>query len=171
LARIALRHGEDGIPTLAEVLAIVDGRVPLLIEIKDQDGQMGPAMGRLEEATARALAGYAGPVALMSFNPHAVARMADLAPGIPRGLTTSAYDPADWAPVAPEVCDRLRDIPDYDRTGACFISHEARDLGRPRVAALKAQGAAVLCWTIRSPEAEAEARKIAQNVTFEGYAA
>jgi hypothetical protein len=39
------------------------------------------------------------------------------------------------------------------------------------VAALKAQGADVLCWTIRSREAEAEARKIAQNITFENYPA
>jgi hypothetical protein len=37
------------------------------------------------------------------------------------------------------------------------------------VAELKAQGANILCWTIRSPEAEAEARRIADNVTFEGY--
>ena len=36
-----------GIPTLAEVLALVDGRVPLLIEVKDQDGQMGPNIGPL----------------------------------------------------------------------------------------------------------------------------
>jgi glycerophosphoryl diester phosphodiesterase len=171
LSRIGLKHGDEGIPSLAEVLEIVGGRVPLLIEIKDQDGQMGERIGPLEEATARVLAGYDGPVAVMSFNPHSVAAMARLLPEIPRGLTTSAWDPAEWAPVAPAVCDRLRDIPDYARTGSCFISHEAKDLARPRVAELKAQGAAVLCWTIRSPEAEAEARRIAQNVTFEGYAA
>jgi glycerophosphoryl diester phosphodiesterase len=171
LGRIVLRDGDEGIPTLAEVLEIVGGRVALLIEIKDQDGQMGEGVGSLEAATARVLAGYAGPVAVMSFNPHSVAAMARLAPGIPRGLTTSAWDPADWAPVAPAVCDRLRGIPDYDRTGACFISHEAADLARPRVAELARAGAAVLCWTIRSPRAEAEARRIAQNVTFEGYRA
>lgn len=171
LAKIALKHGDEGIPTLSEVLEIIAGRVPLLIEIKDQDGQMGDNIGPLEEATARVLAGYTGPVAVMSFNPHSVAAMARLAPAIPRGLTTSAWDYADWAPVAPAVCDRLRDIPDYDRTGACFISHEAHDLARPRVAALKGQGATILCWTIRTPEEEAQARQIAQNVTFEGYAA
>jgi glycerophosphoryl diester phosphodiesterase len=171
LGRIGLKHGDEGIPTLAEVLEIVGGRVPLLIEIKDQDGQMGEKIGPLEEATARVLVGYDGPVAVMSFNPHSVAAMARLAPRIPRGLTTSAWDPAEWAPVTTEVCDRLREIPDYARTGSCFISHEAHDLARPRVAALRAQGAAVLCWTIRSPEAEAAARRIAQNVTFEGYAA
>jgi glycerophosphoryl diester phosphodiesterase len=171
LQQIALRGGDEGIPTLAEVLDIVGGRVPLLIEIKDQDGQMGERTGPLEAATARVLAGYAGPVAVMSFNPHSVAAMARLAPDIPRGLTTSAWDAADWSPVAPEVCDRLRDIPDYDRTRSCFISHEAADLDRPRVAELARAGAAILCWTIRSPEAEARARRIAQNVTFEGYPA
>jgi hypothetical protein len=37
----AERRRRDGIPTLAEVLALVAGRVPLLIEIKDQSGAMG----------------------------------------------------------------------------------------------------------------------------------
>ncbi|HSF64586.1 MAG TPA: glycerophosphodiester phosphodiesterase family protein [Paracoccaceae bacterium] len=171
LSAIPLLDADDGIPTLPEVLALVAGRVPLLIEIKDQTLTMAPTDGRLEQATARALAGYGGPVAVMSFNPHAIATMARLAPDVPRGLTTSAYDPEDWAPLPPATCARLRDIPDYDATGAAFISHEWRDLPRPRVAQLRDQGAAVLCWTIRSPQDEATARRIALNVTFEGYAA
>jgi hypothetical protein len=107
----------------------------------------------------------------MSFNPHSVAHMARLAPHLPRGITTSAYDPEDWAPLSPTTCDRLRGIPDFDTTGASFISHEAADLRRPRVAEIKTTGAAILCWTIRSPEAEAKVRAVADNVTFEGYAA
>lgn len=171
LGRIGLKGSTDTIPTLADVLALIDGRVPLLIEIKDQSLTMGATDGGLEAATARALTGYTGPVALMSFNPDSVARMARLAPRLPRGLTTSAYDPDDWAPLPHDTCARLRAIPDYDATGSSFISHEARDLARPRVAELKAQGAAILCWTIRSPEDEARARAVADNVTFEGYAA
>ena len=171
LADIPLTGGDEGIPTLAEVLALVAGRVPLLIELKDQTLRMAETDGRLEQATAAALAAYQGPVAVMSFNPHCIAHMARLAPGLPRGLTTSAYDPTDWAPLPPDTCDRLRPIPDYDRVGACFISHEAADLTRPRVADLAAQGAVILCWTFRSALAEAEARRIAQNVTFEGYPA
>jgi hypothetical protein len=65
----------------------------------------------------------------------------------------------------------LREIPDYDRVGASFISHEAADLHSARVAGLKSQGASVLCWTITSAKAEAEARKVAQGITFEGYLA
>lgn len=171
LSEIALSGGDEGIPTLAEVLEIVAGQVPLLIEIKDQDGAMGPDVGPLEAATAQVLAGYAGPVAVMSFNPHAVAAFHLAAPGVPVGLTTSAYTATDWPLLPAKVRTHLAGIPDFDRVGASFISHEAADLGAPRVAALKAQGAAILCWTIRSPEAEAEARKIAQNITFEGYAA
>jgi glycerophosphoryl diester phosphodiesterase len=171
LAAIPLSGGDEGIPTFAEILTIIAGRVPLLVELKDQTLRMAETDGQLEAATVAALAGYAGPVALMSFNPHCIAHLARLAPDLPRGLTTSAYDPDDWAPLPPETCDRLRPIPDYDRVEASFISHEAADLSRPRVADLGAQGAAILCWTVKSPQAEAEARRIAQNITFEGYAA
>ncbi|MDD8024345.1 MAG: glycerophosphodiester phosphodiesterase family protein [Paracoccaceae bacterium] len=171
LGATRLLDAEDGIPTLAEVLEIVAGHVPLLIELKDQDGAMGPDVGPMERAVAAALAGYAGPVAVMSFNPHAVAAFHAVAPDIAVGLTTSAYRPEDWTLLPAAVRTDLAQIPDYDRVGACFISHEAADLGRARVAALKAQGAAVLCWTIRSPEAEAKARRIADNITFETYLA
>ncbi|WP_284163862.1 glycerophosphodiester phosphodiesterase family protein [Frigidibacter sp. SD6-1] len=171
LGALPLLDADEGIPTLAEVLAIVGGQVPLLIEIKDQDGAMGAALGDLEQAVAEALKGYPGDVALMSFNPHSVAALADLAPDRPRGLTTSAYRAEDWPLLPATVRDHLREIPDLDRVGASFISHEAADLDRPLVAVLKARGTRVLCWTIRSPEAEAKARRVAENVTFESYSA
>ena len=169
LGRIILRGGTDKIPTLKEVLAMVAGRVPLLVEIKENWNTMENTDGILENAVAEALAGYAGPVAVMAFNPHCTAHMARLAPEVPRGLATEAFDPVLNAPIPAEVCTYLREIPDYDRTGSSFISHQVSDLGRPRVAALKAQGAAILCWTVRSPEAEAMARHVADNITFEGY--
>ncbi len=169
LRQIRLKDSTDRIPTLAEVLALIAGRVPLLIELKDQTLVMGPTDGRLEAATAAALQGYRGEVALMSFNPSCIHHLARLAPDLPRGITTAAYDPESWQPMPPEVCARFRAIPDYDPTLSSFISHEAADLASPRVAELKAQGAAILCWTIRSPAEEAAARKVARNVTFEGY--
>ncbi len=171
LARIPLTDDGGTIQSLPTVLALIAGRVPLLIEIKDQDGGMGPDIGLLEQAVVTALDGYDGDVAVMSFNPHAVAKLAELAPHIPRGIVTSAYVPVIWPEVPIDVQDRLRDIPDYDRVGACFISHEAADLDRPRVAELKAEGANILCWTIRSAAQEAKARQIVDNVTFEGYLA
>lgn len=169
LGTIRLKGSSDCIPTLPQILALVAGQVPLLIEIKDQSLVMGPTDGRLEAATAAALKDYKGDVAVMSFNPACIYRMARLAPQLPRGLTTAAYDAESWHPMPEELCRHFRAIPDYDATGSSFISHEASDLARPRVAELKAQGAAILTWTIRSAMEEATARTVADNVTFEGY--
>ena len=171
LAEIALLHGSEGIPSFAQVLELVAGRVPLLVEIKDQDGAMGPQVGALEAAAAQDLAGYDGDVALMSFNPNSMAEMARLMPHLPRGLTTCEFSAEGWPTLPREVRERLREIPDYDRVGACFISHNWQFLHAPRIAELAARGASVLSWTTRSPEEDAVARRIACNVTFEGYAA
>ena len=171
LGQIELKGCGEAIPTLEEILEIVDGQVPLLVEIKDQDGRLGPEVGVLETAVATALDGYRGDVAVMSFNPNSVLAMQTLAPDVPRGLTTEDFaSSSDW-PVPKARLEALSAIPDFQRVGASFISHNHRHLSMPRIAGLKAEGAAVLCWTIRSPEDEAAARRIADNVTFEGYLA
>ncbi len=169
LAETPLIGGPTGAPTLKEVLDLVAGRVPVLIEIKDQDGAMGPNVGPLERAVADALVGYDGPVAVMSFNPHSVAAMAEAAPEIPRGLTTAAYLPENWPTIPAWRREELALIPDYKSVGACFISHDARTLTDAPVLELAAQQVPVLCWTVRSAQEESEARKIADQVTFEGY--
>lgn len=171
LGRVTLRGSSEGIPTLAEVLELVAGRVPLLVEIKDQDGIMGANVGALEQAVARDVYDYGGPLAVMSFNPHSVQQMAIHAPQVARGLVTSAYKAEDWMLLPKGTRERLRNIPDYDTVSACFISHEVEDLDAPRVAELAQRGAHILCWTVRSKEQEAKARRVADNVTFEGYLA
>jgi len=171
LGKIALRHDGDGIPTLAQVLAQVDGQVPLLIEFKDQDGLMGPNVGALGGAAAKLLRDYAGPYAVMSFNPHATAELKSLLPDVPRGIVTDPYRADDWPMLPATVRDHLRSIPDYADTGSCFVSHKQSDLTAEPVTTLKAQGATILCWTVKSAEVEARARQIADNITFEGYLA
>ena len=171
LSDIKLLNDGDGIPTLIDVLNVVAGRVPLLIELKDQDGAMGPNVGKLEIATADALESYNGDVALMSFNPHSVAKLAEVAPNLPRGIVTCAYDAEDWPTLPKARRQELVDIPDFARVGACFISHDRTDLERSCVAEIKAAGHPILCWTVRSKEDEITARKVADNITFESYLA
>lgn len=171
LAETPFKTGEVGVPTLREVLDLVAGRAALLIEIKDQDGAMGPKVGPLEEAVAEALDGYDGPVAVMSFNPHSVAKLAALSPDTPRGLTTGSWESDEDKLVPAARRAELVAIGDYDAVGATFISHQWSDLERPRVQELKTKGAHILCWTVRSLEAEAKARRVAENITFEGYLA
>jgi glycerophosphoryl diester phosphodiesterase len=170
LGRTALLGCAETIPRLGEFLELVAGRAPLLIEVKDQDGMLGPAVGPLEARVGELLAGYDGPAALMSFNPHSVAALADAAPDRARGLTSGDFDAADWS--LPDYRRaELAGLADFDRVGAAFVSHDHRDLANPAVLRLKARGVPLLCWTVRSPAEEVAARAVADNVTFEGYAA
>lgn len=169
LAKLRLMDTEEAIPTLAEVLREIAGQVPLLIEIKDQDGRLGNAIGELQDRVAALLEAYEGPVAVMSFNPQAVAAFGAAAPDVARGLTSCAFDKEEWPMLDDETRQALAGLEDIDPTGAQFISHDWRDLDNPAVTALAARGLPVLCWTIRSPEEEAQARKTAQGITFENY--
>ena len=169
LGATPLIGNDEGIPSLAEVLGLVDGKVPLLIEIKSQDLRLGPKVGQLEEAAARALKTYTGPAAVMSFNPHSVGHLQEHLPDMPRGLTTCNFDKEDWLLIPDIRREELACIPDFDSTGSCFVSHQQDQLDSSAIARLKRSNIPVLCWTIRSPEQEAVARVIADNVTFEGY--
>jgi glycerophosphoryl diester phosphodiesterase len=140
-----------------------------LIEVKDQHGALGPVPGRLEQAVAAALRDYDGPVAVMSFNPHSVAALAEHAPDIPRGLVTCSFIPDDWPDVPVARLMELAAIPDYAATGCSFISHDWQDLGADVVSQLKGQGAHILCWTIRSADDAQQALRVARNITFEAF--
>ena len=170
LARLRLLGSDQPVPTLRQMLDEVAGRAPLLIEIKDQDGALGADVGDLQDRVAEVLQGYAGPVAVMSFNPETAARFHAAAPGVAVGLTTCGFHADDWPGVAAPDRARLAGIEDFARSGASFVSHQFRDLQNPAVQRLKAQGVPVLCWTIRSAQDEAVARLDADNITFEGYA-
>ena len=167
LESVLLRTGGEAIPALADVLELVAGRAPLLIEIKDRAGASGPRTEALARAVAGDLDRYDGPVAVMSFNPAAVASFRNAAPKAPRGLVTCAFHRCDWPDVPARALAALAELSGAEDAG--FISHDHRDLGNPRVAELKAAGMPVLCWTIRGADEEEAARRHADNITFEGY--
>lgn len=169
LQDIHLKASDDTIPTLAQVLEMVGGRVPILIELKDQSGGLEEHDDTLERAVAADLAGYDGPAAVMSFNPYVVNAMREHAPDVPRGLVTSGFIPSKWPHLSAEACTALRSISTFGKVGASFISHDWTDLGSPRVAELKSHGTPILCWTVTSPQIEGEARRVADNITFESY--
>ncbi|REJ61266.1 MAG: phosphodiesterase [Proteobacteria bacterium] len=170
LTQIKVGSGQDVIEPLEDILRLVDGRVPLLIELKDQSRQLSQTDGRLEQATIDALSLYEGAVAVMSFNPHMIATMAKLSPDLPLGLTTGSFMDPTWG-IDAERIEHLSQIADFDPTRYSFVSHFALELAAPCIQMLKDQGTAIFTWTIRSPEAEAVARQTVDNITFEGYLA
>jgi glycerophosphoryl diester phosphodiesterase len=167
LGRLALTGSTDTIPTLGALLAQVGGRVPLVVEIKDQGGTLDEAgVGPLEARVAAVLAGYTGPVAVMSFNPASVAAMARLAPALPRGLVAGG----DYGATPADRLVALRAMTAAEGTGSAFVSVHHRELPSARSAALRAAGLAVLCWTIRSAADAQTVAPHADAITFEGFA-
>jgi len=85
LQDLRLLGGKETIPTLAQVFELVDGRVPVFVEIKNPG-----KVGALEDKVAGEVAAYDGEATIMSFNPFSMARVAATEPAIPRGQVASA---------------------------------------------------------------------------------
>ena len=171
LSGVTIGTSTDTIEPLADILAQIGGRVPVLIEIKDQSLTLTETDGILERAVAQAVADYRGPAAVMSFNPHAMFHVRDVAPDIICGLTTCDFAPHDWPGVDTQRLQELADIPDFDPLGAAFVSHYVNDLANPAVTTLRQRGIPIMCWTVRSQEQATTLGPMVDNITFEGFLA
>ncbi|MBO5645834.1 MAG: glycerophosphodiester phosphodiesterase [Clostridia bacterium] len=86
LKALYLAETEEKIPTLAEVLELVAGRVPLLVEFKGADIRNG-----LCEAAAELLSGYEGPYCVESFNLLLLKKLRKCLPAARRGQLYSNF--------------------------------------------------------------------------------
>jgi glycerophosphoryl diester phosphodiesterase len=164
LQAVALRGSDDRIQTLRELLDQVDGRVPLVVELKSHwDGSLA-----LPRRTAEVIADYDGPVALMSFDPDLVAGVAELAPGVPRGIVADRESVMEMRLGLARRLE-LRHLSHVARSRPHFLSYHADGLpyGPPR--AFRQAGLPVICWTVRDAATAARARRYADQITFEGY--
>lgn len=168
LADAVLLNSSETIPTLSDCLNLVAGRVPLLIEIKDQGGDPRQSTLPLVDATLASIGAEPGPVALMSFSPFAVAYGAQKRPDLAWGIITGHGDPL-W-PEHPDLDAALIQAPIDPRDyGGSFLSHGLHQHDAPWLAPLAKAGVAILAWTIRSPQDARLAQTFAANITFEGY--
>lgn len=81
LGALSLAGTDQTIPTLSEVLSLVSGRVPLLVELKGEDTNVS-----LCEKLAALLRNYEGTYCLESFNPLLIGKMKKHLPNAFRGL-------------------------------------------------------------------------------------
>jgi glycerophosphoryl diester phosphodiesterase len=167
LREISYRQSEARMQTLAELLEQVDGEVPLVIEIKTiWDGGQPLTLRALD-----VLRHYKGPYALMSFDPDAVALLADVSPSTVRGMTADrgVDQYYNMLPVARRLA--LQTFSHVQKTRPHFVSFNYRDLPFGPVQNIRAMGFPVITWTITSKAEEVLARRYSDQVTFEGYLA
>jgi glycerophosphoryl diester phosphodiesterase len=158
LAPLALTGGAERIPTLRALLALVAGRVPLLIELKTRQGRR---VGPLCRAVRRDLEGYAGPAAVMSFDPRVSAWFGERAPRIVRGLVVSEEG-------ARTLTGSLRRRRMLWQARPDFLAYDVRDLPSRFAAAQRQRGLPVLTWTVRSGALRQRAAEHADAPIVEG---
>ncbi|MGB3500001.1 MAG: glycerophosphodiester phosphodiesterase [Mesorhizobium sp.] len=155
MGALAIGGTADHAPTLEEALALVDGRVPMVIELK---GIYGHDDG-LVEAVAALLRRYQGKAAIMSFDHWLIRQFPDKAAGIAGGLTA-------WGDKPHEI-DAHFTMLDYGISFASyhyghlpnrFVSHIRDDLSMP-----------VITWTVRDGAAVKTTFEFADQMTFEGF--
>lgn len=169
LTRIALRGTDDRLWTLDDLLAQVDGKAGLCIEIKSRFGRR-PERAFIA-AIAASLGRYTGPVAVKSFDPEMLALMREAAPDIPRGaLGDGARDLKDWGHASRVERFALRHMLHSVRTRPSFVSYWVKDLPALAPTILrKAFGLPLIAWTVRTPDDLTRARAFADQIVFEGF--
>ncbi len=160
LANIKLRGSDETIPTLPDILGHVAGRVPILIEVKT----IGDKVGVLCLSVRRALEGYRGPVAIMSFNPAVGRWFAEHAPRFTRGLViTESGEPGIIASLKRWGARRIGlwlAKPD-------FLAYDIRDLPSRFAASQRKRGLVILTWTVRTASDERLALASADEIIYE----
>ena len=81
LGKISLLGTEDTVPRFSDFLRLVDGKVPLVLELKEENGNSAALVKRV----IRELEGYTGPYCIESFDPRVLYQLRKQAPHVIRG--------------------------------------------------------------------------------------
>lgn len=147
LRPLRLLGTDQAVPLFAETLREIDGRAPLLIELKT----FTPKTGKLEEAVLQELQGYAGPYAVQSFNPMAIYYFRKHAPEVCRG----------------QLSYGKLGVPFARLTHPDFIAYDVEALSDRRTARLRRYGIPLITWTVSKPAQYAVAQLQADNYIFD----
>jgi glycerophosphoryl diester phosphodiesterase len=166
LRRVAFKSTTDRMISAGELCDLVAGRVTLVIELKS--GRTGDQ--RLAARAAAILSGYAGPAALMSFDPAQIAAVRASAPLLTRGIVAEGWS---------RHIERERFLArgkrafaygqDALRARPQFVAYSVKDL--PATLPLAARhlcGMPLLTWTVRSAQDRQRAARWADQMIFEG---
>jgi len=144
IKNLRLEETSEKIPTLKEVLKLVNGKVPLLIEFK-----YDLKAGLLEEAAMKLLKDYKGKFAIQSFNPFSLIWFKKNYPNVPRGQLASDYKGEHLSRIKKYI---LKNLYTNIITRPDFISYSIAALPNKRVEKYRNSGVLLGGWTIRNKE-------------------
>lgn len=157
IMKIRLLNTEQKIPTLKQVLELVSGSVPLLIEIKNKESRKG-----IEPIILSSLINYKGDYAIQCFNPVTLGWFKTNEPKIIRGQLSGDFRDEDLFILKKFLLRRLflnfLSKPD-------FISYDLRAIP---YWAINRKRLPLIVWTVRNREDQTKALKLSDNYIFEG---
>lgn len=165
LKALKLNNSNDTIPSLDDLLSLVGGKVPLVLELKSPwNGDVS-----LARKVADRLASYEGPVAVMSFDPDLVRALREHAPGLPRGIVAERkYIHPYWDFLSPGKKRYLGLLLHLLSTKPHFVAYAQFNL--PAAAPLIARyvlGMPLLSWTVRTEKERSHVLRFANQIIFE----
>jgi glycerophosphoryl diester phosphodiesterase len=166
LKRVPFKATADPMLTLGELCDLVGGRVTLFVELKSRfDGDR-----RLAYRVAEVLAGYQGPVAVMSFDPEPIAALRERAPRLTRGLVAQRRDASTGRDHDAPAGHRVNYARHALAARIQFLAYRIADL--PAVLPLFTRSVLrlpLLTWTVRTAEDRIRAARWADQIIFEGF--
>lgn len=145
----------DHVPTLRQMLDLVAGQVPIVIELKGIEGRDDG----LVAAVARELASYEGDAAIMSFDHHLIRRFSSDAPGIAGGLTAEGISDKDLEAHFSMLAH-----------GISFVSYNVHHLPNRFISFVKQKlHMPVISWTVRDKQMQRHSDLNVDQITFEGF--
>jgi len=160
ICELNLKDSNEKIPHLSETLQLVDGQVPLLIELKNSGD-----VGVLETKLMSFLNDYKGEVILQAFSPYRLKWLLDNEPQIIRGQLSGLHITSlKWYEnfLYRNLFFHLLTKPD-------FVNYEIAGLRRLPIRLIKFFNVPVFSWTARSKESYIWGLKYSENVVFEGF--
>ncbi len=163
LREMHLADTDERIPTFAEVLALVDGRVPLLVELKGETTDTS-----LCAPVAALLRDYKGPYCIESFNPILLGEMKKHLPNVFRGMlyTNLCHEKKSYSLLNMLLTAMALNViakPDF------IAYNQVYRHSLPVRLTTKLYRAPHLVWTTRGDRERAEAKSYGEHAIFELY--
>lgn len=158
LRQLRLAGTDCRIPTLDELLELVDGKVPLLLEIKNYNSAN---VGRLEKRLIARLEKYPGEVIIESFNPEVLVWLHRHAPKYIRGQLGNYVDEnKGFTFYSEHLMFNPLAKPDFIAFDVHKIDHRLRETCRKKHIPL-------FGWTIRTEDDLKRGRQLCDGLIYE----
>lgn len=164
LSKYKLRDSNEKIPKLEEVLKEIDGKIPLIVEIK-----ANKKVKKITKKLSEIMEGYKGRYCIKSFNPYVLFCYRMIRPEVLRGQLSLGYMGKKAKTSGYEVlfisCIILNMFirPDFISVNYKMVKQWPYKLCKKLCPVTKAG------WTIRSKEELEEAEKYFQMIIFDGF--